>query len=61
MNAVHHVLGVEGAYPGLVTLWLLPFAGAILCWAFGPQLRARAGWLATALIGVSFVLAVLSW
>jgi NADH-quinone oxidoreductase subunit L len=61
MNAAHHILGVEGSYPALVALWLLPFAGAVLCWTFGPQLRARAGWLATALIGLSFVLTALSW
>ncbi|HEY1429203.1 MAG TPA: NADH-quinone oxidoreductase subunit L [Candidatus Tumulicola sp.] len=61
MNATHHVLGVTGSYPALVALWLLPLVGAILCWAFGPQLRARAGWLASGAIAVSFVLAVLSW
>ena len=39
----------------------MPLAGAILCWAFGPQLKRRAGWLASGLLVVSFVLAVLSW
>ncbi|MBV8067618.1 MAG: NADH-quinone oxidoreductase subunit L, partial [Candidatus Eremiobacteraeota bacterium] len=57
----HHVLGVSGSYPLIVALWLLPLAGAVICWAFGPQLRSRAGWLASALVGVSFVLAALSW
>ena len=57
----HHLLGVSGAYPLLVALWLLPLAGAVICWAFGPQLRSLAGWLASALVGASFVLAVLSW
>ncbi len=58
---MHHVLGVGGSYPLLVALWLLPLAGAVLCWAFGPQLRGAAGWLVSALVGVSFVLAVVSW
>ena len=61
MNAVHHVMGVDGSYPLIVALWLLPLAGAILCWVFGPQLKGRAGWLASGLLLVSFVLAVLSW
>ncbi|MBV8198690.1 MAG: NADH-quinone oxidoreductase subunit L, partial [Candidatus Eremiobacteraeota bacterium] len=56
-----HALGVAGSYPLLVTLWLLPLLGAVICWAFGPQLRAIAGWLASALVGLSFVLAVASW
>jgi NADH-quinone oxidoreductase subunit L len=58
---IHHVLGVSGSYPMLVALWLLPLAGAVACWAFGPQLRTISGWLASALVGASFVLAVLSW
>jgi NADH-quinone oxidoreductase subunit L len=45
----------------LIALWLLPLAGAVLCWAFGPQLRTLAGWLGSATIGVSFVLTLLSW
>ncbi len=57
----HHLLGVPGSYPLVEALWLLPLAGAILCWAFGPQLRTLAGWLASALVGASFVLAALSW
>ncbi|MBV9264273.1 MAG: NADH-quinone oxidoreductase subunit L, partial [Candidatus Eremiobacteraeota bacterium] len=56
-----HPLGVTGTYPLVVALWLLPLLGAIICWAFGPQLRAMAGWLASALVGISFVLAVASW
>src|SRR5579883_1271504 len=56
-----HVLGVSGSYPLIVALWLLPLAGAAICWAFGPLLRTLAGWLAAALVGASFVLAVLSW
>ncbi|HTU80607.1 MAG TPA: NADH-quinone oxidoreductase subunit L [Candidatus Acidoferrales bacterium] len=61
MMATHHVMGVTGAYPMLVTLWLLPLAGAVLCWAFGPQLRGLAGWLASGAIAASFVLTVASW
>jgi NADH-quinone oxidoreductase subunit L len=56
-----HVLGVSGSYPLIVALWLLPLAGAVACWAFGPQLRTRAGWLVSALTAASFVLAALSW
>jgi NADH-quinone oxidoreductase subunit L len=58
---MHHVLGVSGSYPLLVALWLLPLAGAVICWAFGPQVRGFAGWLASALVAASFVLAALSW
>ena len=57
----HNVLGVTGTYPLLIALWLLPLAGAVICWAFGPQLRTAAGWIVSALVGASFVLAVLSW
>ncbi|MGA8100029.1 MAG: NADH-quinone oxidoreductase subunit L [Candidatus Cybelea sp.] len=58
---MHHVLGVSGSYPLLVTLWLLPLAGAIVCWTFGPQLKALAGWLVSGLVAASFILAALSW
>ncbi|HZY97666.1 MAG TPA: NADH-quinone oxidoreductase subunit L [Candidatus Cybelea sp.] len=58
---MHHVLGVSGSYPVLIALWLLPLAGGVICWTFGPQLRGMAGWFASALVGASFVLAVLSW
>jgi NADH-quinone oxidoreductase subunit L len=58
---IHHALGVSGSYPLIVALWLLPLAGAIICWAFGPQLKAIAGWLVSALVAASFVLAALSW
>ncbi len=57
----HHVLGVSGSYPLLIALWLLPLAGAVICWAFGPQLRRLSGWLVSALVAASFVLAALSW
>jgi len=45
----------------LIALWLLPLAGAIACWTFGPSLKQQAGWLGTGAVGVSFVLALLSW
>jgi NADH-quinone oxidoreductase subunit L len=61
MSAVHHAMGVDGSYPLLIALWLLPLAGAILCWAFGPQLKTRSGLLASGTLAASFVLAVLSW
>jgi len=61
MISLHHVMGVSGSYPLLVALWLIPLAGAIVCWTFGPQLRARCGWIASGAIAASFVLAVLSW
>jgi NADH-quinone oxidoreductase subunit L len=52
---------MASSYPLLVALWLLPLAGAVLCWAFGPQLRSFAGWLVSGLVAVSFVCAALSW
>ena len=57
-GVTHHLLGVAGSYPMLLALWLLPLAGAVICWTFGPQLRLRAmaGWLVSALVGASFVL-----
>ncbi|HZY98945.1 MAG TPA: NADH-quinone oxidoreductase subunit L [Candidatus Baltobacteraceae bacterium] len=58
---IHHVMGVDGSYPLLLALWLLPLAGAVVCWAFGPQLRNAAGWLGSATIGASFILTLLSW
>ncbi|MGR4064716.1 MAG: NADH-quinone oxidoreductase subunit L [Vulcanimicrobiaceae bacterium] len=62
MIPLHHAtLGVDGTYPWLLALWLLPLLGAVSCWTFGPQLKAGAGWLATALLGLSFAGTVLSW
>jgi len=54
-------MGVEGAYPLLYAVWLLPFAGAVACWAFGPQLRRLAGPLASAVIGAAFAGTLLMW
>jgi NADH-quinone oxidoreductase subunit L len=58
---IHHQMGVDGSYPLLIALWLLPLAAAILWWTFGPQLKGLAGWLGSAAIAGSFVLTVLSW
>ena len=44
----------------VVLLWLLPLVGAVASWAFGPQLRERAGVLGSAFAGISFVLALAS-
>ncbi len=54
-------MGVDGTYPLLFVIWLLPLAGAIACWAFGPQLRRNAGWLGSAAIALAFVATLFSW
>ncbi|MBV9149811.1 MAG: hypothetical protein JO024_08090, partial [Candidatus Eremiobacteraeota bacterium] len=56
-----HQLGVDGSYPLLYAIWLLPLAGAVVCWVFGPQLRTLAGALGSATIGASFIATLLSW
>jgi NADH-quinone oxidoreductase subunit L len=43
----------------LVTLWLLPLAGAIVLWTFGPQLRRSAGALGSAVAFASFACGLL--
>lgn len=58
---IHHVMGVDGTYPLLFAIWLLPLLGAILCWAFGPQLGRYAGWVGTGLPVASFAATLLSW
>ncbi len=58
---IHHAMGVDGSYPLLVALWLLPLAGAIACWTLGPQLRNSAGWIGSSAIGLPFLLALASW
>ncbi|HEY9086085.1 MAG TPA: NADH-quinone oxidoreductase subunit L [Candidatus Tyrphobacter sp.] len=45
----------------LLLALLIPLAGAVACWAFGPWLRSLAGWLATAAVGISFVVTLLLW
>jgi NADH-quinone oxidoreductase subunit L len=54
-------MGVDGSYPLLFLIWLLPLAGAIVCWAFGPQLKRNAGWVGSAVLFLSFVATLLSW
>jgi NADH-quinone oxidoreductase subunit L len=58
---VMHQMGVAGSYPVLFVIWLLPLAGAVACWSFGPQLRRSAGFVATAAIGGSFLATVAAW
>ncbi|HTV72829.1 MAG TPA: NADH-quinone oxidoreductase subunit L [Candidatus Acidoferrales bacterium] len=40
----------------LYAIWLLPLSGGVLLWALGPQIRERAGWIASAIMAVAFVL-----
>ena len=40
----------------LYAIWLLPLAGAVALWAFGPQLKRNGGWLGSATVLASFVL-----
>jgi NADH-quinone oxidoreductase subunit L len=42
-------------------IWLSPLAGAVLLWAFGPQLRTLGGPIASALVGVAFLAALSEW
>jgi NADH-quinone oxidoreductase subunit L len=58
---MHHTMGVDGSYPFLLAVWLLPLLGAILLWAFGPQLGRLGGPLGCASVGLAFVFTVLSW
>ena len=58
---IHHVMGVSGSYPYLVAMWLLPLAGAVINFAFGPQLKRLAGPLGSALVGVAFIATLFSW
>ncbi|MFN2459387.1 MAG: NADH-quinone oxidoreductase subunit L [Candidatus Velthaea sp.] len=59
--AAHHVLGIDGSYPLLYLIWLLPLLGAVILWAFGPQLKSLAGPVGAALIGTAFVATLFSW
>jgi NADH-quinone oxidoreductase subunit L len=45
----------------LLAIWLVPLAGAIACWAFGPQLKRAAGIVGCLAIGVPFIATLLSW
>jgi len=54
-------MGVDGSYPLLFVIWLLPLAGAIANWAFGPQLQRRAAWLGAGVLAASFVATIAAW
>ncbi len=54
-------MGIDGSYPVLFVIWLLPLLGAVLCWAFGPQLKRMSGVVGSALVGCSFVATVAAW
>lgn len=58
---LQHQMGVPGSYPIIFVVWLLPLLGAVLCWAFGPQLKRFAGVLGSAAVGASFIAALVSW
>ncbi|GAC1559482.1 MAG: NADH-quinone oxidoreductase subunit L [Vulcanimicrobiaceae bacterium] len=45
----------------LALIWLLPLVGAIVLWAFGPQLRRNAGYVGSASVLVAFALALLDF
>lgn len=57
----HGTLGIDGSYPLLYLIWLLPLAGAAILWAFGPQLKSFGGPVGAALVGTAFVAALVSW
>ncbi|GAC1309268.1 MAG: NADH-quinone oxidoreductase subunit L [Vulcanimicrobiaceae bacterium] len=42
----------------IAVLWLLPLVGAIVLWAFGPQLQRRGGWVGSAFVFASFAIAL---
>jgi NADH-quinone oxidoreductase subunit L len=54
--ATHHTHNLD---PLLLTVWLLPLAGALVIWAFGPQLQRAAGVLATLIVLVCFGLSLI--
>jgi NADH-quinone oxidoreductase subunit L len=56
-----HPMGIEGGYPLLYLIWLLPLVGAVILWSFGPQLRSFGGPVGAALVGTAFVAALVSW
>jgi len=45
----------------LYLVWLLPLIGAVVLWAFGPQLKSWAGPIGSALVGVSFAATLALW
>jgi NADH-quinone oxidoreductase subunit L len=58
---MHTGLGINGSYPLLYLIWLLPLLGAAVLWSFGPQLRSLGGPIGAALVGTAFVAAAVSW
>jgi len=48
-------------YPLLFLIWLAPLLGAVVLWAFGPQLKTLGGPIGSALIGVAFAAALVEW
>jgi NADH-quinone oxidoreductase subunit L len=48
-------------HPLLFLIWLMPLFGAVILWAFGPQLKSMAGPIGSALIGVPFIAALTMW
>jgi len=45
----------------LYLVWLLPLIGAVILWAFGPQLKSWAGPIGSALVATSFAATVFLW
>ena len=45
----------------LYLIWLLPLLGAVLLFAFGPQLKSWGGPIGSALVGVAFVATCMMW
>ncbi len=45
----------------LYLVWLAPLLGAVVLWAFGPQLKSWAGPVGSALVGVSFAATLALW
>ena len=56
-----HPLGLEGSYPLLFLIWLLPLAGALLLWAFGPRFKSFAGPIGSTMVGVAFLATLAEW
>jgi len=45
----------------LFVIWLVPLAGAIVNWAFGPQLKRAAGIIGCAALAIPFVATLAAW
>ena len=54
-------MGVDGSYPLLLVIWLSPLAGALLLWAFGPQLRKAGGIVGVGAAALAFVATLGMW